>query len=63
MPLRNSSQLGVGKGESLTDKETPFPNQKEQFDEEDETEEKWLQSLGVEESEIRKIQNLQVLIF
>ena len=40
---------------------TCLPSTREQFHEEDEIEEKWLESLGVEESEIRKINNLQVL--
>lgn len=69
MPLRNNSQLGYGISDSTFGKVeffaynvTTVPHQKKKFDEEDETEEKWLQSLGVEESEIRKIHNLQVLI-
>ncbi|XP_033230989.1 protein downstream neighbor of son homolog [Belonocnema kinseyi] len=66
MPLRNNSQLGheisdstVGKVEFFAYNVTTLPHQKKKFDEEAETEEKWLQSLGVEESEIRKIHNLQ----
>lgn len=66
MPLRKDSRRRSdgGDSDSMTDVISNTTNRQDNYEEEDEEEETqdaWLKSLGIENSEIKKINNSQVL--
>lgn len=73
MPLRKDSKRksdvtdsGCETLDSTVSDTATLPNQKENQgldDDDDETQDEWLQSLGVENSEIRKINSSQVILY
>lgn len=54
--VKNNGSDNMKNNDNIDEAENP----KAQFDEEDEMEDKWLQSLGVDEAMIRRIHNSQV---